>query len=91
MSQSAKTRHEKRDLSTRFFDAIEKVGNKLPDPFLMFVSLAILVIIASAIGQALNASVVHPQTNEDTPVKSQALPRLGWCWELCSVSGLPSK
>ncbi|WP_448859803.1 AbgT family transporter [Corynebacterium propinquum] len=72
MSQSAKTRHENRDLSTRFFDAIEKVGNKLPDPFLMFVSLAILVIIASAIGQALNASVVHPQTNEDTPVKSLA-------------------
>ena len=72
MKQSTKNKTEKRDLSTRFFDAIEKVGNKLPDPFLMFVSLAVLVIVISAIGQALNASVIHPQTNEDTPVKSLA-------------------
>ena len=31
----------------RFLGAIEKVGNKLPDPFMLFVYLAIFIILLS--------------------------------------------
>lgn len=33
----------------RFLDIIERVGNKLPDPFVLFVGLALLMVVVSYI------------------------------------------
>ncbi len=49
---------------------IEKVGNALPDPFLLFVILALAVMVMSAIGHAFGGSVTHPGTGEDVHIRS---------------------
>lgn len=49
---------------------IEKVGNALPDPFLLFVILALVVMVLSAIGHAFGGSVTHPGTGEDVHIRS---------------------
>lgn len=54
----------------KFLGYIEKIGNKLPDPFVLFVLLALLVILLSALGNALGGSVSHPGTGEDLPIRS---------------------
>lgn len=61
---------KKRGLFQRFLDVVEKVGNKLPDPFVLFVGLAVLMIIVSWIFSLFNASVVHPGTGEELPIKN---------------------
>jgi aminobenzoyl-glutamate transport protein len=43
---------------------IERIGNALPDPVTLFLILAVLVIVFSAIAAAINVSVVHPATQE---------------------------
>jgi aminobenzoyl-glutamate transport protein len=54
--------------TNRFLDAIlgsiERIGNALPDPVTLFLLLAVLVILISAIAAAANLSVVHPATEE---------------------------
>jgi len=54
----------------RFLDVVERVGNRLPDPFILFVVLAGVMIIVSWIFSLFDASVIHPGTGEDTPIKS---------------------
>jgi aminobenzoyl-glutamate transport protein len=44
----------------KFLAAIEKLGNKLPDPLTLFFILSLLVIIVSAIAASVDLSVVHP-------------------------------
>jgi aminobenzoyl-glutamate transport protein len=66
------TEKKKASLAQRFLNGIERVGNKLPDPFILFAILAVLVIIASAIFSAFGASVTHPGTGEELPVKNLA-------------------
>lgn len=61
---------EKKGIFQRFLDIVERVGNRLPDPFILFVLLAFLMIIISWIFSMFDASVVHPGTGEDTPIKS---------------------
>lgn len=51
---------------------VEILGNKLPDPFVLFTFLAILIIILSAVGAALGGSVLHPSTGETVSIKSLA-------------------
>ncbi|MFO7261237.1 MAG: AbgT family transporter [bacterium] len=51
-------------LPARFLDAVERVGNRLPDPLTLFVILIGLVLIASWIAARLGAAVAHPQTGE---------------------------
>ncbi|YCI78860.1 AbgT family transporter [Bacillus sp. R1-10] len=55
---------------TRFLNAIERIGNKLPDPFFIFVYLVAFVIILSWIVGSMGISVVHPGTGEELPIKS---------------------
>lgn len=52
------------------FDVIERVGNKLPHPFWLFVILAVLTILASAALAALGVQVHHPATGKVIAVKS---------------------
>ncbi|MGD6843142.1 AbgT family transporter [Bacillus infantis] len=63
---------KKEGIFQKFLNGIEKIGNKLPDPFMLFVVLTLLVIVASAIFKAFGATVVHPGTGEELPVKSLA-------------------
>jgi aminobenzoyl-glutamate transport protein len=46
-----------KESSSRMLDVIEKVGNKVPHPVLMFLYLIIIVIVASAILAFFNVSV----------------------------------
>ncbi|MCJ0892463.1 AbgT family transporter [Rhodococcus sp. ARC_M5] len=49
---------------------IERVGNKLPHPFLLFWILAAILAVVSAVLAALGTSVVLPGTGESTAVRS---------------------
>ncbi len=44
-----------------FLGRIEQLGNRLPDPFWIFVFLAIIVAISSWIGSAVGMTAVNPQ------------------------------
>ena len=57
MSENSST---KKSLLDRILDAIERAGNKLPDPITMFLGLAIIVTIISAICSAAGVSAVNP-------------------------------
>lgn len=47
---------------------IEKAGNKLPHPFWLFLGLALIVMLLSALFSALGTSAVNPATGEDVVV-----------------------
>ncbi len=52
------------NLSTRFFNAIEKGGNALPHPAALFGIFALITLLFSAIGHYLGWSGVNPATGE---------------------------
>jgi len=54
----------KRALSLRLLDGIEKVGNKLPHPATLFALLALVTLILSAIIKKLGIEAIHPGTGE---------------------------
>ncbi|WP_217586125.1 AbgT family transporter [Lentibacillus saliphilus] len=53
-----------------FLGAIERVGNKLPNPFFIFVYLALFIILISWLVSSLGATVVHPGTKEELAIRS---------------------
>ncbi|WAA09857.1 AbgT family transporter [Fervidibacillus albus] len=61
---------KKKSFFQRFLDGLEKVGNKLPDPFMLFVILALFMIVLSWVFSLFQASVTHPGTGEELFVKS---------------------
>ena len=64
----------------RLLDGVERVGNALPDPALIFVSLIAVLMAMSAVGAAAGWSALNPVTGETLSVKSllseQSLPLL---------------
>ncbi|MCX4907896.1 AbgT family transporter [Streptomyces sp. NBC_00878] len=66
------TEPQSRALRTAFrgFAAIEKIGNKLPDPFWLFWILAGAVAVLSAVLSAVGVSAVHPGTHEAIEVEN---------------------
>ena len=52
----------------RILNHIEVVGNRLPHPTLLFIILAGLVLLISALASMADLSVIHPQTNESIAV-----------------------
>lgn len=50
----------------RFLNMIERAGNRLPDPSFLFISLAFITMIASAIAAYFNLAVTYEGFNEDT-------------------------
>jgi aminobenzoyl-glutamate transport protein len=52
-------------------DTLERIGNRLPEPATMFVLLALLVIIASAVASHLGIHVLHPK--DGTPIVAENL------------------
>ncbi|MCI8453162.1 MAG: AbgT family transporter [Lachnospiraceae bacterium] len=57
MSENVK---EKKGRLDRILDTIERAGNKLPDPLTMFLGLAVIVVLISALCSALGVSAVNP-------------------------------
>lgn len=55
-------------------DWIERIGNKIPDPFIMFLGLAIFVVIVSAICSSMGVHVINPVTQKVVPVKNLLAP-----------------
>ena len=47
-----------------FFSLVERAGNKLPDPVLLFIIASGIIIVLSFIGAMLGWSAVHPTTEE---------------------------
>jgi len=52
----------------RFLNFIEKVGNALPHPAILFVILALATLVLSAVGAFLGWSGTHPATSEPVDV-----------------------
>ncbi|WP_209906186.1 AbgT family transporter [Paeniglutamicibacter psychrophenolicus] len=54
----------------KFMDVVERVGNKLPHPFWLFVGLSVVLVLVSALLSALNVSAVSPATGETIVVRN---------------------
>lgn len=55
---------KKVSLLERFLGGVEVLGNKIPNPMLLFIYLCITVIVVSAICSIFHVSAVNPVTNE---------------------------
>lgn len=73
---------ERKDLLTRFIDWIERVGNKLPHMFWVFLFLWILVILLSGVFEGTSA--IDPGKGKEIKVIS-LLNRQGLAWILKNV------
>jgi len=65
-----KEKSERKSLFYRFLDWVERAGNKLPDPFMLFVILAAAVIVLSFFLAKLNVQIKHPTKDQMVAVKS---------------------
>ncbi|WP_017624808.1 AbgT family transporter [Nocardiopsis chromatogenes] len=54
----------------RFLQLIERAGNKLPHPFWLFILMGVLVVLLSAVLEALGVYAVSPADGERIAVKS---------------------
>ncbi len=64
MSTATAEHEEKLGPIMRLLVGVEKAGNKLPHPFWLFLSLALIVMIISSLCAAAGLSAVNPATNE---------------------------
>ena len=55
-------------LLDRFLNAVERAGNRLPHPTLLFIQLAIAVLLMSWIASAMGTAATHPVTGEEIVV-----------------------
>lgn len=55
---------KKRSLMDRFLNTVEVAGNKLPDPATLFILLACIVLVLSAVFASMGAEAVHPGTHK---------------------------
>ncbi|MPM09518.1 p-aminobenzoyl-glutamate transport protein [bioreactor metagenome] len=62
------TNREKKGAFNHFLNGIEKVGNKLPDPVILFMIFCVIVVCLSWIGAKLGWSVIHPGTGDTVAV-----------------------
>lgn len=67
-----------------FIDWTERIGNRLPHPFWLFVYLTLFLAVLSALAAAVGLAVRHPVTAELEPVRS-LLTREGVDWLLGSA------
>lgn len=55
---------------SRFLNFVERIGNRLPHPFMLFFYLALGMIVISWLVSLFDVSVVHPGSGEELKVKS---------------------
>lgn len=60
----AKTDERQKGFFDKAMDFIEKIGNAMPDPVSLFIILAIVVVVLSAILGSMGYSAVHPGTGK---------------------------
>jgi aminobenzoyl-glutamate transport protein len=53
----------------RVLDRIERTGNRLPEPFMLFVLLTLVVAVVSSVMAAFGVSVTIPGETEVTPIR----------------------
>lgn len=68
MTVAAETNKKKKGLFNRFLDLIERYGNKLPDPIMLFVYITVAILIASAVFGLMGTTATHPGTGETIKV-----------------------
>ncbi len=74
----------------RFLNSIERAGNKLPEPTILFILLTVIVIVTSAILSLFNISVVHPGTGDTIEIvnlMSKYGIRMFWSKAVTNFSG----
>lgn len=54
----------------RVLETVDRLGNRLPHPFWIFVGLAVIVAVASAVLGSLGVSAVNPSSGETVSVQS---------------------
>lgn len=55
---------KKKGIVNRFLDGIEKAGNKIPDPIVLFIILMFLILLSSFVAGMLNIEATNPATGE---------------------------
>lgn len=53
---------QKQSKFDKFLGVMERVGNKVPDPILLFIWLMIITILLSFVCSMLGVSAIHPVT-----------------------------
>ncbi len=53
-----------------WFDRIEAIGNKIPNPLYLFIILCGIIAVISAIMSMMGSSITHPVSNEVVPIKN---------------------
>jgi len=61
---------QKKGFLDRALDAIERIGNKLPDPITLFLGLAVIIALISWLCSALGVKALNPATNEYVEVQN---------------------
>ena len=51
-----------------WLNRLEAIGNKLPDPAMLFIFMGVLILILSAIGASLGWKVINPSTGDEVAV-----------------------
>jgi aminobenzoyl-glutamate transport protein len=64
----------KRPLALRFLDAVERLGDRLPDPVFIFIWLIGALVVASIVCAALGVSATNPITGEVLVAQSLLAP-----------------
>lgn len=67
--------------SGRILDAIERVGNKLPHPYILFLWLCLILAVISCVCGVTGVSVVNP-TDGETVTAQSLLSKDGFIWLL---------
>ena len=70
MSQLQTQQEKSTSMLDRFLSGVERIGNKLPDPFMLFVYLSLFIIGVSFAVNQLGVTVEHPGTGEELAIKS---------------------
>ncbi len=68
MSQVERTEGRKKSRFDGFLNMVEQVGNKIPDPIVLFVVLTAAIIIISFIGSQAGWSAIHPKDGSTVKV-----------------------
>ncbi|MCB1122362.1 MAG: AbgT family transporter [Verrucomicrobiae bacterium] len=65
MTHPETTPAPKRGVLNRFLNVVERIGNRLPDPLVLYIVLAAAVPLLSWLAVQANWSAVHPATGEE--------------------------
>ncbi|MQA97974.1 MAG: hypothetical protein GEV11_26425 [Streptosporangiales bacterium] len=78
---------ERRTFTDRAIGVVERVGNRLPNPLVLFASLLTIIAILSAIGSVFGLAVTMPGEDGPQPVKNSCPARASsTCWRTSSTT-----